>query len=470
MQLAIFNQLATIPGGPAFIAIIYFFGAEIRTLLVYIVVSIYEILKKIFDDTFLTTVIITDPKNLKTIKKAMNMYQTIGTSTYEVSYDLYDKKQYRIEAQLDLNSPFPFVFNNYCFYLKEIDETKLEIKCSRFFDKDRIQDFINDCQKKIPESKLEDDFQCAEFMQGKWCRIKKLNKIDPETAFISDDTKDILDDFETFVNDADLYLIKNKPYRRGYLLYGPPGTGKTTCVKLMSIMYGYEIWLLSLNQPSLNDEGLKTAILQAPNKCIIVIEDVDHMTIQNESGVNSASTMQRQQMLAQQQQPIKALSLSTLLNILDGISTKSNTVFFITTNNIEGLKKHLDESFFRPGRIDVAKQIGLLQYYEIVRYYRHVYKNIFKNERFHPKIDKYADLLEKKIAKDVTMSLAQLQNFLEPYGVDYKNAYKAFISKYPSQIDHQDTSFHDDSDKESVVSSMNESLSLETEESLKEDD
>ncbi len=49
-------------------------------------------------------------------------------------------------------------------------------------------------------------------------------------------------------------------------------------------------------------------------------------------------------------------TLSGLLNVLDGASSRENRILVITTNHID----RLDEAIVRPGRVDVCEHLGLV--------------------------------------------------------------------------------------------------------------
>ena len=54
-------------------------------------------------------------------------------------------------------------------------------------------------------------------------------------------------------------------------------------------------------------------------------------------------------------QPAGRLSLSGLLNILDGVASQEGRVLIMTTNHIE----KLDKALIRPGRVDMSVRFGL---------------------------------------------------------------------------------------------------------------
>ncbi|RDH26960.1 P-loop containing nucleoside triphosphate hydrolase protein [Aspergillus welwitschiae] len=113
---------------------------------------------------------------------------------------------------------------------------------------------------------------------------------------------DILRDVDEFL-DQDMqgwYAERGIPYKRGYLLYGPPGTGKSSFSLSLAGKHELDIYTLQF---------------------------VD-------AGQESESK--------------SAVTLSGLLNVLDGVSSPEGRILIMTTNHIE----YLDEALIRPGRSD----------------------------------------------------------------------------------------------------------------------
>lgn len=122
-------------------------------------------------------------------------------------------------------------------------------------------------------------------------------------------------------------------WRRGYLLSGPPGTGKTSMSLAIAGSLGFQLASLSLTGIKSDDE-LRKAVSQLRNRTVLVIEDIDAYSISNDREHNAAKDGD--------------LSLSGLLNSLDGFETPDGLVTIATTNHVE----HLDAALIRAGRLD----------------------------------------------------------------------------------------------------------------------
>jgi len=71
------------------------------------------------------------------------------------------------------------------------------------------------------------------------------------------------------------FFLLGIPYRRGYLLHGPPGSGKSSFIQALAGSLGYDICLLNLSERGLADDKLFHLLSNAPERSIILMEDVD---------------------------------------------------------------------------------------------------------------------------------------------------------------------------------------------------
>jgi chaperone BCS1 len=159
-----------------------------------------------------------------------------------------------------------------------------------------------------------------------------------ESVVLADQTlEDLVDDLRDFYRSSSWYAERGIPYRRGYLLYGPPGTGKTTLVVALAGELKLSVAVLSLSNRIMNDESLRALVDALPASTLLLIEDVDCVFKEKRStGVETGVT------------------LSGLLNALDGVSSREGRVLFMTTNHPE----RLDPALVRPGRVDRKVELG----------------------------------------------------------------------------------------------------------------
>ncbi len=141
-------------------------------------------------------------------------------------------------------------------------------------------------------------------------------------------------DFETFLAREQWFRARRIPFRRGYLFHGPPGNGKTSVIRAMlngGKLDGHSIALFSdKTDDSYLERMFQLAASNAP--ALIVLEDIDRAFPQGPS----------------QFAPTK-VSLSHLLNCLDGVGTQEGVVVVATANNPTALDPAI---LRRPGRFD----------------------------------------------------------------------------------------------------------------------
>jgi chaperone BCS1 len=97
------------------------------------------------------------------------------------------------------------------------------------------------------------------------------------------------------------------------------------------------------------DNQVFRAISNLPPNSILALEDVDCAT-------EVVKTRKEEDDDEDNPLPKYGISLSGLLNGLDGITTPDDALFFMTTN----FPEKLDSALIRPGRVDVHEVFGLM--------------------------------------------------------------------------------------------------------------
>jgi mitochondrial chaperone BCS1 len=186
----------------------------------------------------------------------------------------------------------------------------------------------------------------------------------------------LVEDIRTFRASYERYSKLGVPYHRGYLLYGPPGTGKTSLVSALGAKFGMSIYAMNLTE--VNDRTLKIAIGSVPANSIILFEDIDCMKAGNRRPETGEWAVKGVQIPGSEKaDPADRLgvTLSGLLNVVDGFHAPENVLFVMTTNKIEAL----DPALLRPGRIDYKLFLGNAAHGQKVELYR----------RFFPQASEY---------------------------------------------------------------------------------
>jgi mitochondrial chaperone BCS1 len=175
----------------------------------------------------------------------------------------------------------------------------------------------------------------------------------------------LVEDVTQFRKSKQRYQRLGVPYHRGYLFYGPPGTGKTSLVSALAAHFGLSIYTINLTD--FNDRSLMNAVNQVSVNSVLLFEDIDctkgsKARATGISGVKDNDPATPNQNAANQ----NGVTLSGLLNVLDGFYAPTNVLFVMTTNHVDDL----DEALLRPGRIDYKLYLGKATDHQKIELYR----------------------------------------------------------------------------------------------------
>jgi chaperone BCS1 len=168
------------------------------------------------------------------------------------------------------------------------------------------------------------------------------------------------------------------PYRRGYLFSGAPGTGKTSLTAALAGVFGLDIYVLSLLDADLTETTLVRLLGNVPSRCIVLLEDVDAAGLGKRpdppSSKEKESTSDDKEPTTEEslKKPTSSgISLSGLLNAIDGVSSNEGRILIMTTNNPEAL----DKALIRPGRVDMHVAFELPTRVEMQELFLSMYKD-----------------------------------------------------------------------------------------------
>lgn len=253
-----------------------------------------------------------------------------------------------------------------------------------------------------------------------------------------DKKNNLLNKLDFFENNKTWYEYEGHPYTFGLGLYGPPGTGKTSIIKCIANKLDRHIIIIPLSKIQTQTEfnqyffesrynRLNNNEIGFENK-IIVFEDIDCMSdiVKQREDINDMQNLDnnkcendkldkniflQNKLLNNLAKKIDKdhneniinidfnknqndkITLSFILNIIDGIRETPGRILIITSNNYNSL----DKALIRPGRIDYTLEMKNASIEVINQMYYHYYKKNIPN-----------DILEK--LEDYKISPAKIVN------------------------------------------------------------
>lgn len=310
-----------------------------------------------------------------------------------------------------------------------------------------------------------------------WQISEFVSKRSLEQVFF-ENKKEVMSFLEQFIKERDLYESIGKPWQLGILLEGEPGCGKTSFIVGLANYLNRSIKDCQFNRMKTIDD-LENCIQcvnydskdMSVDKVIMVAEDFDCMTdiaksrkladkeLENEKKrIEKRREALKQQMdsmksdegkaimyaLGQQQEMdatyvssssvvsvvdkdnCRKITLSNLLNIMDGINNMPGRILIFSTNHSE----QLDEAFLRPGRIDLRIRLErpsrpIIR--EIMEHWYGCIDQFYKGKRLGDQFKRLWKQYEKRIP-DRKLRPCDITNLLQKHGDNMENVFKELVS------------------------------------------
>ena len=274
------------------------------------------------------------------------------------------------------------------------------------------------------------------------------NKESLDKVFWTKKNVSLRKDVEFFSVSNHWFEQRSLPYARSYLLYGPPGNGKTSAIRAISKYfysspsqfsftgkyddpdYAFQSWIVgddlsheadflyeelahpprkkSLDWPS-NDES------DNPKIRVLLLEDIDRF-FSKEEGFKTP------------------VSFSTVLNALDGVFQRKNSILIATANNPEKIDSQV---LFRPGRFDLRVPFESPTEDEMFAFLKHLTSHDKIGESVLEEASKIASGHSFAFAKGIYLSAAnkafsRSSHFVEDF--DFSSSLQEFVGNLGTSI------------------------------------
>ncbi len=282
----------------------------------------------------------------------------------------------------------------------EVDVEIIELKCYSYVKNVyEIKDFIDtitdkyiEKQKEKRKNKIYDYYletikeDTVNWNESVFESSKTMNNI------FFDEKDAVMKHVDYFLENKDDYDRDGIPYTLGLCLHGLPGTGKTSFIKALANKTKRHIVTIPLNKVKRESDFYNT--FMGPYKTqngdksygfhekILVLEDIDCMgdiVMEREGGNNKETSIPSEsdnisltqlnsvvKRIVKEQSSItnkvevaasgtNPLTLSFILNVIDGVREHSGRIIVITSNRYN----KLDKALIRPGRVDITLEMKI---------------------------------------------------------------------------------------------------------------
>jgi chaperone BCS1 len=329
-------------------------------------------------------------------RRALTAYSASHAQERNLPVQGIDKTQIIFESHAQIQ----FFRHNGKWFVYTKEANGIKIWCLGWSPK-RIQQLLSEIQDKEQEKEQIRVFtpQCNSSWSDNWCwgqRSKSARRTLESVCLDSELMNFLVDDLSDYLSpdSAAWYGARGIPYRRGYLLYGKPDCGKTSFAISVAGQFKLSVYMVSLLDSQLTDDGLLELFQSLGPGDLILLEDIDcaglgrefqppiqedaslgrefQPPIQEDASLGrefqppiqeDAGHDQESQWIIQEndgeiailpgnkKDPKKRpqVTLSGLLNAIDGASAPQGHILIMTTNHPE----LLDPALIRPGRVDV---------------------------------------------------------------------------------------------------------------------
>lgn len=224
-----------------------------------------------------------------------------------------------------------------------------------------------------------------------WRRLRTFRPRKMESVILPEGVSDlILKKLRDFIADRAWYEEMGIPYHMGMLFHGIPGSGKTSIIGALAGELKMNLYILSLASEEMSDERFAGLLSEIPPNSFMVLEDVD-----------AAFAARKRKTEEGQATTTGCLTLTGILNALDGFMASEGAIVLMTTNH----RELLDPALIRPGRVDFEVEFTTATWNQLYQLYL----------RFFPDEDPefavtFADGMDGKTMAEAQQDLLAMKN------------------------------------------------------------
>jgi chaperone BCS1 len=203
--------------------------------------------------------------------------------------------------------------------------------------------------ENIPGEVADESLWITKNLGDRWGTHRRINARPGWTVITRDVSIEdkIVSHVTNFTRREKWNIERGLPHHTGIILYGIPGTGKTSLIHVVASNMNRK-FIHNLNLASITTDNQLAELLDRDinwSQSLLVIEDIDAfgLDLSRSDGVDRSSLSEH-------------ISISSLLNHLDGLNSPTGLVVIATTNYLESL----DPALIRPGRFDLVLEVKSL--------------------------------------------------------------------------------------------------------------
>lgn len=246
-----------------------------------------------------------------------------------------------------------------------------------------------------------------DLLGGYWNQKVMKRKRALETVVLQDGIMNsLIEDIKHFKNEKtkEFYTKFGYSYSRSYLLHGPPGTGKSSTIRAIASYFDLDIYSLNLANKELTDSSMEELFATLPSGSLLLLEDIDAVVSRRDESdeVDDARSTSSD----------CPVSMTSLLNSLDGVESNEDRIIFMTTNRYDLLRK--EKRLIRPGRVDKIFEIKNADTKQV----ESIFDSLFDFLSEKSISNNFGKKFAEKLSEIGSFSPSTIKEYLLPYAIE----------------------------------------------------